>query len=131
MPRKPPRPCPGRGPRRGVCPNLIMGSLTCCPQCQVYEKQASREYDRQRDESPERQFLHSTTWRRISAAKLAWDPLCERCLTAGRDVPAVLVHHKDRNELNNNPENHESLCNPCHETEHVGERWKNGPETNV
>ena len=36
-------------------------------------------------------------------------------------VPAVLVHHIDRDEFNNDPSNHESLCNPCHETEH--ERW--------
>lgn len=126
MPNKPPRPCPGRGPRRGGCPNLIRGNEKCCPECQKYEKQATRDYDRQRDESAGRQFLHSATWRRIAAAKLSRDPLCEECLQAGRVEPASLVHHRDRNELNNDPSNHESMCNNCHEIEHKPERFRKG-----
>ena len=124
MPYAPARPCPGKGPRYRSCPNLIRGKQKCCSECEPYVKKATREYDKQRDESPGRRFLRSTTWRRTSAAKLACDPLCERCLKHGRDVPAVLVHHKDGNELNNDPDNHESLCNDCHEAEHKPDRWK-------
>ena len=123
MPYKPARPCPGRGPRRGSCPNLIQGQERCCAECAVHEKQTTREYDRQRDQDEGRQFLHSTVWRKIRDAKLARDPLCERCMQGGRVEAAVLVHHKDRNELHNDPENHESLCNTCHEVEHKEDRW--------
>ena len=92
-----------------------------------YEKARIRAYDKRRDETPSRRFLHSPTWRRISKAKLSRDPLCERCLKIPHDAPAVLVHHKDRNELNNPKDgsNHESLCNTCHEAEHKDERWGN------
>jgi len=44
----------------------------------------------------------------------------------GRAIAAVLVHHKDKDELNNDLNNLKSLCNPCHEVEHKGERWGNG-----
>ena len=124
MPRKPPRPCPGYGPRRGGCPNLIRGDQACCPECAPFEKEIKRRYDKARDESPGRQFLHSPVWRRIRELKLSRDPLCERCLKQELDVPAVLVHHKDGVELHNHPVNHESLCVACHEVEHKQERWK-------
>jgi 5-methylcytosine-specific restriction enzyme A len=123
MPTKPSRPCPGKGPRYRNCPNLIKGNETCCPECKPFEKKAVREYDQKRDETLERRFLHSTRWRRIRDMKLSKDPLCERCLENGRDEAAVLVHHKDRDELNNESANLESLCNACHEEEHKDERW--------
>jgi hypothetical protein len=49
--------------------------------------------------------------------------LCERHLGKGETVAATMVHHKDGNELNNADENHESLCNPCHEEAEKGKRW--------
>jgi len=116
----PKHPCTGKGPRRGRCPNLISRGVSYCVDCQPYEKARARAYDKERDETPGRRFLHSTTWRRIAKAKLDRDPLCERCL---KDEPAVLVHHIDRNELNNVPENHKSLCTEHHEAEHRHERW--------
>jgi len=62
-------------------------------------------------------------WRATRNAKLSKDPLCERHVAMGCTIAAVLVHHKDRNELNNYDENLESLCNECHEAEHKGQRW--------
>ena len=79
MPIRPGRPCPGRGPRRGSCPNVIRGAGVC-PECQPYEKAVAREYDRRRDETVERQFIHSAQWRRIREVKLAHDLLCS-CIT--------------------------------------------------
>jgi hypothetical protein len=38
-------------------------------------------------------------------------------------MPAVLVHHRDHDQRNNDSANHESLCNPCHEAEHKRERF--------
>ena len=127
MPFKPARPCQGRGPRRGRCPNLIRGDETCCPECKPYEiqtqKRQTRQYDKARDQTPGRKFIHSTTWRKIRESKLNRDPLCERCEKQGLTVPAVLVHHVDGDELNNDPSNHMSCCNSCHEIIHKGERW--------
>lgn len=68
--------------------------------------------------------MHSMQWRAIRERKLSQDPLCERCLKDNLTVPAILVHHKDGNELNNEPENHESICVMHHEDEHKGERFK-------
>ena len=114
MPYKCSRPCPGKGPRYRICPNLIRGSETCCPECKPYEKARVRQYDRERDQSPGRKFLHSTDWRKIRDAKLSRDPLCQMCQEKGLTVAAVLVHHIDENQLNNDPSNHSSLCGPCH-----------------
>lgn len=88
-----------------------------------YVKQAIRRYDVERDKGDQRTFLHSTTWRKIRARKLRMNPLCERHLEQGQTVAATMVHHRDGNELHNNDENHESLCNPCHEESEKGGRW--------
>lgn len=68
--------------------------------------------------------MHSMEWRKERDAYLNENPLCERCLMHGAVVSAVLVHHKDRNELNRAKENKEALCNACHEDEHKKERWR-------
>lgn len=123
MPNRPPHPCPGVGPRRGRCSSLIKASESYCEECKPFVKKATREYDKKRDQTLERKFLHSRSWRKERNMYLDKHPLCERCLPIGRTVPAVLVHHKDRNELNRAEENKEALCNSCHEAEHKGERW--------
>ena len=86
-----------------------------------YIKKAIREYDKTRDETPGRQFLHSRQWRRIRERKLGNDPLCQKCQENGIITAAFLVHHINENELDNDPNNHLSLCNACHEAEH--QRW--------
>ena len=124
MANKPPRPCLGYGPRRGACPNLIRGKDHYCPDCLPYAKAETKKYDKERYQNdPARRFWMGPIGRRISKAKLARDPLCERCLRIPIDEPAVLCHHKDNNELNNDPSNHESLCTPCHEEIHKGDRF--------
>jgi 5-methylcytosine-specific restriction endonuclease McrA len=123
MPVAPRRPCPGKGPRRGRCPNLLSKSEYACLECIPYVKQQIRRYDKARDQGEQRQFIHSMAWRRIRDAKLARDPLCEKHLKQIRDVAAYLVHHIDGNEMNNADENHMSLCNDCHEEIEKGGRW--------
>jgi hypothetical protein len=49
----------------------------------------------------------------INAAK------CERC-GWDKHIAGIVIHHKDRNGLNNNPENMEVLCACCHNIEHWG-----------
>jgi hypothetical protein len=85
-------------------------------------KQQARAYDVQRDQDPGRRLLHTRNWRAIRETKLRAAPLCERHLKQGHAVAAVLVHHRDGNELNNLDSNHESLCTECHEQHHGKER---------
>ena len=60
----------------------------------------------------------------IIEMKLAENPLCERCLEDHLTVSAILVHHQDHNQRNNEPENLESLCVMHHEDEHRGDRFR-------
>ena len=107
------------------CSNLIRGNVRLCPECQVYEKASVREYDQERlQDDPGRRFWLSSAGRKIRETKLHGDPLCERHLKNDQVVVAVLVHHRDGNELNNTDENLESLCNPCHEKIHGPNRFK-------
>ena len=49
---------------------------------------------------------------------LSEEPLCRRCRAKGLTVLATMVHHIDGNSSNNNRENLEPLCDPCHRAEH-------------
>jgi len=127
MPHKPSRPCPGRGIHYHRCKNLIRGSERYCPVCaEIADKEQkahNKRYDEERDQTAERQFIHSNEWRKIRLIKLAKDPLCEMCLEGGRETRATMVHHIDGNELHNNDNNHLSLCNQCHEVLEKHKRW--------
>ena len=119
MPQKPLRPCPGAGNRRGSCPNLIRSSERYCSECEPFVKKTIHRYDRIRDQTPGRKFLHSSVWRKIRLEKLKRDPLCEICLLQSGVVTAAnIVHHIDENELNNDPKNHQSVCMACHNELH-------------
>jgi len=121
MPYKPARQCPGLGPNTSRCPNLIKGKERYCPTCSEYSKKAVRRYDKARDQTPERKFIHSPLWRKIRKRKLAQDPLCEMCLKAGEETMADRVHHIDGNELHNNMDNLLSVCNDHHLILHKGD----------
>lgn len=127
MPYKPSRQCPGRGPHLNRCPNVIKDKGSYCHICSEYArkalKQHNRGYDKDRDATPERHFIHSVQWRKIRLMKLIKDPLCEECLKSEKETRAVLVHHIDGNELNNRHDNHSSVCTNCHEFLHKHERW--------
>jgi len=118
MPYKPSRQCPGRGPNTNRCPNLAKGKDSYCLECMEYLKHDLKKhrkaYDKERDQTRERKFIHSPRWRKIRLRKLAQDPLCEMCLEEGMERMACIVHHIDGNELNNDPSNHLSTCFDCH-----------------
>lgn len=67
-------------------------------------------------------------WKRLRAAKLRENPLCERCEIKNKVVPAAEVHHKipfDRgrtpqevDDLAFDMDNLQSLCDPCHDEAH-------------
>jgi 5-methylcytosine-specific restriction protein A len=115
MPFKALRPC-----THPACSRLVTSG-----KCEEHRQKEAQHYDAARGSARERGY--GGTWQKIRAMKLSCDPLCERCLLAGHDVVAVLVHHRDRNPKNNEAGNLESLCDPCHKTEHQSERW-NGKE---
>ena len=122
MPQRPSKQCSGRGKYYHNCRNLAKGGERYCPRCnEIYEREQkvrSRRYDKERDQTAERKFIHSTQWRKIRKMKLAQDPLCEMCLKEGMERMACLVHHCDENELNNNWDNLVSVCTPHHEAVH-------------
>ena len=57
---------------------------------------------------------NSTAWRKMRAAHLSREPLCRMCGSENRVTAATLVDHFDGNAMNNDPENFQSLCLPCH-----------------
>lgn len=67
-------------------------------------------------------FYSSARWRKLRAQHLARHPLCARCEANGLTIAARVAHHiKDRLEfptLAYAASNLESLCAPCHTTEH-------------
>ena len=55
------------------------------------------------------------TWRKIRAAHLAREPLCRVCKQQGKITPATQVDHIDGNSANNNQDNYQAICAPCHQ----------------
>jgi len=86
-----------------------------------------RDYERANDRKADKRFYASTRWLRLRRQVLAAQPLCVDCLSAGRYVPAVDVHHKadrkQRPDLSLDPSNLEGLCKSCHNTRRGAETW--------
>jgi len=126
-PYKASRPCPGYGPRRGSCRNLIKGKERYCPDCLPYAQAENKKYDKKRDKSPGRQWLHSTRWRKASNLHKVKYPLCVECKRHGKITPVYvtdhIIPHNGNYELFWDQSNWQSLCNFCHEEKHKGERW--------
>ena len=103
------------------CPAITYGSYCKKHQAEkeLKQKHEEKEYNQARGSSHKRGYGHQ--WQKIRQIKLNSNPLCERC---EQDVPAVLVHHRDRDSYNNIDYNLESLCNDCHEQEHKSERFR-------
>jgi 5-methylcytosine-specific restriction protein A len=125
MPKQPKRPCPGKGPRRGSCQNLISRSERCCPECVPYDKYAQKQYDKERGSSAERGYDYQ--WRLVRDLKLNEDPLCEMCIKEGITTKASMVHHilsiETHPHLRLAMDNLQSLCNEHHEQVEMGKRW--------
>jgi 5-methylcytosine-specific restriction protein A len=75
-----------------------------------------RNYDQARQE--DKNFYSSDRWRRLRAAKLRDQPLCEDCRASSRLTKAEHVHHiqprKLRPDLACERLNLRSLCAACH-----------------
>ena len=104
--------------------------------CQKHEdlaKERLREYDKERDQTEERQWIHSPRWRKASRMFLDEHPLCAQCERHGKTTGAFLVDHIVPHEGNYDlfwdESNWQSLCNPCHEEKHKGDRWGGGSKS--
>lgn len=92
---------------RSVCTSPGCGALTSGGPCERHKPKNER---RNRH-----QVYNRRAWRdRLRPAKLAADPLCAECETAGRIVPATDVDHADGDARNWAWENLRSLCHRCH-----------------
>ena len=96
--------------------------------CERHRKHEQKEYDRGRKDDPFRRLYAGKTWRRVREAKLAMDPLCERCKANGRIEAATEAHHRMAVRDGGDPfdvAGLESLCKACHsrETALHGGRW--------
>ncbi|WP_084211107.1 HNH endonuclease signature motif containing protein [Pseudonocardia acaciae] len=103
MPTRPPRVCPRcRRPVSGRCP-------TCQPSPSGW---AAR---------PSKAWINGSTrrWRRLRAAKLADQPLCEQCGALAHEVDHItsLGEGGDRYDWTNL----QSLCTPCHQAKTLAE----------
>ncbi len=121
MPIKPKLPC-----RQPGCPALVdRGGY-----CEKHRKASNNRYNKDRRADPSRSdaFYSSAVWRRLRAAHLSEYPLCVECEAKGRTVAATIVDHKTPIKQGGaplDPENLQSLCNPCHSRKSAleGSRW--------
>ena len=118
MPTRPRKPCHGIGMSRGVCPALALPGGRYCLACQPLADQQSRGRDGMRRQRGDYKFLNTTQWRKIRNIQLHKFPFCE-CGSI-----AILVHHIDEDQTNNDPANLASKCNPCHELIHGPDRFR-------
>jgi 5-methylcytosine-specific restriction protein A len=58
--------------------------------------------------------LDGAAWRKLRAAVLSSEPLCEHCSKRGLIVVATDVDHIDEDPSNNDRDNLASLCHSCH-----------------
>ena len=74
------------------------GKITSERFCPQHQREYDAKYNEGRGTTAERGY--DANWQRLRSMKLAENPMCERCLSAGKLIPAFLVHHKDRNTRN-------------------------------
>lgn len=114
MPRKPKTPC-----RYPGCPALCEG-----PYCDQHKRQMEHEYNTRHRDKESARFYSSGPWRKLRAAKLERDPLCEECKRNGRLRPASMVDHIVPIRFGGAPldlANLQSLCWPCHSAKSIKE----------
>ena len=73
-------------------------------------------------------LINTVRWRRLRQSVLEHEPLCRRCVEAGRVRQAREVHHvrpiqtgvtpRERERLAYDPANLMPLCSECHQSEH-------------
>ena len=105
MPSKPKRPCRFPG-----CPNLCKSGVYC-------EKHKEYSSDVLRGDANKRGY--NAEWRKARLAFLKHNPLCAKCLSEGRYIPATVVDHiiphRGDKKLFWDKDNWQPLCKSCHD----------------
>jgi 5-methylcytosine-specific restriction protein A len=88
--------------------------------CEAHAKLEAKLYDKYRRNPFSKKLYSGAAWRKIRAAFLAANPLCEVCQGEGRLTPAMLVHHKRKltSGGTNDWTNLQALCTECHSRLH-------------
>ncbi|MCL2577969.1 MAG: HNH endonuclease [Defluviitaleaceae bacterium] len=112
MPFKPRKPCAHPG-----CRELTSGRF-----CETHAKEVMKRYN-QYSRDPNANKRYGRRWKRIQAAYISVNPLCEICKGESKLVPATTVHHKIKltDGGTNAKENLQALCASCHSRLHVSE----------
>lgn len=110
-----------------VVEHTELGTSPRCPKHQREHKAADRGvYNHERTRTGGSVY-HTQRWKRLRAAKLARNPLCEHCLARGRSVPTEEVDHivelRDGGAMWDIT-NLQSLCKPCHNRKTLAEKKK-------
>jgi 5-methylcytosine-specific restriction protein A len=105
-----------------MCPTINLG-----PRNPRKQGAASKKYAK---------FYNTTRWKRLRAAKVKADPLCQRCLAKGIVKPVDEVHHRKPfdpdapdYDLIFDFANLISLCYQCHREEQTPLRRANDPNS--
>jgi len=110
MPKHPKIPCSHPG-----CPQLVEAAQGS--RCEKHKRQEQKRYDQQRGTAAQRGY--DSRWRKYRIKFLAQHPYCVECLKQGKFVFATVVDHikphKGDKKLFWDPNNHQSLCKPCHD----------------
>lgn len=96
---------PGRPCKSPCCPNVTSDKSGYCDQHRGLQNKEHNETSN---------AVYNSHWRKIRAAKLNVNPLCELCQQQGRVEVATDVHHLDGNPENMSDNNLQSLCHSCH-----------------
>lgn len=116
MPSRPKRPCSHPG-----CPELTSGQY-----CPTHAKAEAKRYEKY-DRDPNHNKRYGRAWKKIRAAFLRENPLCEMCWQDGKLTAADTVHHKRKlsDGGTHDSSNLQALCETCHSRLHAqqGDRW--------
>jgi 5-methylcytosine-specific restriction endonuclease McrA len=76
-------------------------------------------------------FYSSAPWMRLRLVFLRANPVCERCLEAGKVEPATIAHHVEERlatpARSLDPTNLQALCGSCHSKIHGSRTYRPGP----
>ena len=114
MPHKARKPCSHQS-----CINFVeVGQIYC----DIHKALHKDDYQRRH---PEYQKLYNNRWHKYRKWFLNEHPLCVNYETCHN--VATVVHHKKDHKGDYvkfwQADNHEALCNTCHENKHKNERW--------
>ena len=108
-PWSPKKPC--------IAPRCPGWALPGKARCQTHQAAYYQIGNASRDPETTR-FYNSVSWKRFRAAIRAARPLCELCLSEGRETPSEQVDHivrlKERPDLALEESNVRALCMSCH-----------------